>query len=207
MSFINKLVQNALSMNKNSSDFTVAAQKNANATWFYAILGGVLWYFLNWIWSLLPFFLAIYSAIHSISATLIANKLENLKPNENNFFKIVQAYGKVLEESQIGLGIVADVKELPFSKEQIKKAIVLAIKNTDDIKIKEQLKVGYLSLADWQENVGETHQGFDPRIYDEKLSPEELLQQMPDSDSLNYWLDKVTYEQELLVDELNKLNL
>ena len=207
MSLNDKLVQKALLMNKNSSDFTAAAQRNANATWLYAILGGVLWYFFNWVWSLLPFFLAIYSAIQSISATQISNKLETLEPNENNFIKIVQAYGKVLEESQIGLGIVADIKELPFSKEQIKKAIIFAINNTDDVKMKEQLKVGYISLADWQENVGETHQGFDPRNYNKDLSPEELLQQMPDSNSLNYWLDKVNYEQALLLDELAKFKL
>ena len=206
MSLIDKLVQNGLSMGKNSSDFTVAAQKNADATWFYTILGGILLYFFNWLWSLLPFFLALYSAIQSIIATLIAGNIKTLEPNENNYINIVQAYGKAVEESQIGLGIVADVNELPFSKEQIKKSILLAIKNTDDVKKKEQLKTGYLFLADWQENVGETHQGFDPRNYDTEMTTEELLHQMPDPDLMNFWLGKVTKEQDLLMDELSKID-
>jgi len=76
MSFYNNLTQKALSMGKNSSDFTRAAQKNANATWFYGILGGVLWYFLSWIWAVIPFILAAYSAFQSISATIIAEKIK-----------------------------------------------------------------------------------------------------------------------------------
>ncbi len=45
MSFYNNLTQKSISMGKTSSEFTKAAQDNANATWFYGILGGVLWYF------------------------------------------------------------------------------------------------------------------------------------------------------------------
>jgi len=204
MSFHDKLVQNALSMGQSSTHFTKVAQEKANATWFYGLIAGALWYFQDWMWAILPIVLAIYSVIQSISSTKVAMGLENLQGEKNNYLFIIHAYGAILEETQIGLGVVADVKELPFSKKQIKDAIILALQNSNDSKINNDLINGYIALADWQENVGETHQGFNSLQYDKVPSPETVLDQMKISD---HWYPLVEKEQVALKSELKELNL
>ena len=88
MSFYDNLTQKALSMGKSSGDFTKAAQENANATWFYGILGGVFWYFFSWLWAIIPFILAIYSAFQSVSATIISDKINEFNPSYDSRRKI-----------------------------------------------------------------------------------------------------------------------
>ncbi len=78
MSFYAKLTQKSLSMGKSSEEFTKAAQDNANATWFYGILGGILLYFFGWVWALIPFILSAYSAFQSVSATIIAENITKI---------------------------------------------------------------------------------------------------------------------------------
>lgn len=64
--------------------------------------------------------------------------------------RIVGAYGDTLLE-QAATGVVRDVKSLPFAKTEIKAALKVAIGVTSDVQMREQLKVGYISLADFQE--------------------------------------------------------
>jgi NADPH-dependent ferric siderophore reductase len=63
--------------------------------------------------------------------------------------EIVTAYGAVLAEPS-ALGSVRDLRSLPYSKEDIKTALMIALKVTVDAAIREHLKVGYISLADFQ---------------------------------------------------------
>ena len=49
MSVVDGLAAKAIEMGKSSSEFSAAAQKHANATWFYAIVGGLVWYFIGWL--------------------------------------------------------------------------------------------------------------------------------------------------------------
>ena len=60
---------------KTSAEFYAAAQKHANATWIWVIVGGVVWYFAGWGWALLPFAVAIFTMFQSFSATAIANNM------------------------------------------------------------------------------------------------------------------------------------
>ncbi len=76
MSLHDKLAYKASSMGKSASEFSAAAQKHANTTWFLLIVAGVVWYFANWIWALIPAGIGIFTALQSISSTMIASKLE-----------------------------------------------------------------------------------------------------------------------------------
>jgi hypothetical protein len=76
MSFHDKLAFKARLDGNTSQQFRAAAQKHANATWVYLIVAGVVWYFSNWAWSLIPFGLAAFTAFQSISATMVAIRLE-----------------------------------------------------------------------------------------------------------------------------------
>ncbi len=76
MSLHDKLALNAKLDGNTSHQFRDAAQKHANATWIYLIIAGIVWYFSSWAWSLIPFGLAAFSAFKSISATMVAMRLE-----------------------------------------------------------------------------------------------------------------------------------
>ena len=67
---------------------------------------------------------------------------------------IVQDYKVFLETSAPMPGRVADVSELPHSKDLIKDAISVCITVLGDPQLTEHLKYGYLMLSAWQNGVG-----------------------------------------------------
>jgi hypothetical protein len=212
MSLHDKLVQKAVTMGKSSSEFSAAAQKHANATWFYLIVAAVGWYFFGWLWALIPIALGVYAIFQSVSATMIATRLENREQSSESsdidFVQIVQAYGKVLETSAPVSGTVSDTNKLPFPKQQIKNAIVAALLSTDDPQMKEYLKVGYIQLSDWQEDVGESNQGLDVSALDMRQDAKSLAKAvLAQSSGSEKWTAIAQKEQETLKQELQKLGL
>ena len=63
--------------------------------------------------------------------------------------EIVNAYGGVLAEPSV-LGVVQDLRSLPYSKKDIKTALLVSLGVSTDDDVNELLKVGYLSLAQFQ---------------------------------------------------------
>ena len=131
MTLHDKIAQKAIAMGKHSPEFSAVAQKHANATWLYLIATGAVWYFFGWLWALIPAALGVYTGIQSISAGMVATRLNNhessSKGADTDFVQIVQAYGKTLETDAPTPGTVADVNTLPFTKQQIKDAIVATL--------------------------------------------------------------------------------
>lgn len=76
MSFRDELTEAALRDGNTSQQFRAAAQRHAHAFWFYTVIGACVWYFISWRWSLLPFALAVFVAIQSVSSTAIARRLD-----------------------------------------------------------------------------------------------------------------------------------
>jgi Kef-type K+ transport system membrane component KefB len=66
----------AAASGKTAEQFKEAAQKHANAAWFLLIMAAVVWYFLGFVWALIPGALVIYGALMSFSSTSIARRLE-----------------------------------------------------------------------------------------------------------------------------------
>jgi hypothetical protein len=79
MGFHDNLAGHALLKGKTSEEFRSAAKKHANATWIYAIIGGVVWWLTSWVWALIPFAIAAFVAFQSVSATMIASRLEKFE--------------------------------------------------------------------------------------------------------------------------------
>ncbi|MBT4764836.1 hypothetical protein HOO14_07560 [bacterium] len=203
MGLRDRLAKKAITMGRDSSEFSKAAQKYADATWFYLAISGVTWYFFGWILALIPAAFSAYTAFQSASATLIATRLEGQKSNiEVSNTEIVQAYGKTLETNAPTPGAVADVSKLPYTKQQIKSAIIEALRSTEDSQMKEFLKVGYIQLSDWQEGVGEAGQGVDLTQDIENLA-KAVLEESFDLD----WMPIMHKEQEALIQELKELGL
>jgi hypothetical protein len=79
MAFHDKLAQHAFRSGKASSQFHLAAQKHANATWVYIIIGAIVWWVVSWVWALVPFAIGAFVAFQSVSATMIASRLEKFE--------------------------------------------------------------------------------------------------------------------------------
>ena len=95
---------------------------------------------------------------------------------------IINAYGALLARGEAGAGIIADSKELPYPKATIKLALQMAIRLTTDAQMKEQLKVAYISLADWQEAVGPKPLGTNLLKLDLNSDPVALAQSLANQD-------------------------
>ena len=76
MSLHDKLAQKAKAMGKSSLEFTLAAQRHANATWVFVIAAICVWYFWGLVWALIPIVSGVFTAFQSISSTMIATRLE-----------------------------------------------------------------------------------------------------------------------------------
>jgi hypothetical protein len=74
---------------------------------------------------------------------------------------IVAAFGDFCATHAPASGFVADVDELPYPKNEIKVAILALLSVTNDLQLRDRLQWAYVSLADWQAEVGPMHQGLD----------------------------------------------
>ena len=118
--------------------------------------------------------------------------------------KIVEKYGEVLRHASPVAGCVADLNELPYPKDVLKTALIKALQNTVDSHHKGALQVAYLSLANWQSDVGDSHQGIDLTKIDPMLDPSEFL---PMRESFKDWGQIVQNEEKKLQAELKDLGL
>jgi hypothetical protein len=213
MAFHDNAAEKALAMGKNASEFSVAAQKQANSTWFYLIVAGGVWYFFGWQWALIPAALGVIAILKSVSSTSIATRLEKMEqvssasePLQPDFVKIVQDYGAVLMEATPG--VVSDVSNLPHNKQKIKDAIISSLQATNEDSLKQHLKTAYIQLADWQDGVGEKSKGLDASSLDMSQDATELAQivhsQVSEGKELT---EKMLDESKQLQRELEELDL
>ena len=77
MGWHDSLAQRAIAMGKTAADFKKGAQDKANMTWLFLIAAGAVWYFTGWAWALIPGGVAVFNAFQSVSATMIASRLDN----------------------------------------------------------------------------------------------------------------------------------
>lgn len=84
MSFHDLVAMKARFDGNTSAQFRAAAQRHANATWIYLIIGAIVWYFASWLWALIPFAFAAYVALQSVSATAVAMRLEKYERSQGS---------------------------------------------------------------------------------------------------------------------------
>ncbi|SDP01730.1 hypothetical protein [Desulforhopalus singaporensis] len=86
---------------------------------------------------------------------------DSLVPSLGEIQEIVKAYGYCMEQEIPNPSCIADSSQLPYPKATIKAALLVALKLEEDEQMKNALKLGYISLADWQDGVGPTPYGVD----------------------------------------------
>lgn len=99
-----------------------------------------------------------------------ANTPETLTLEEAT--EIIENYGSILETQSPAPDRWLDVSKLPYPKDRIKEALIIGLSATTDSDMKEQLKIGYLKLASWQDGVGDRVLG--PPDTDSYVDPEEM---------------------------------
>ena len=128
--------------------------------------------------------------------------------NEELALKIINAYGVILETQVPAPGCVADIRQLPYPKKQIKRAILHALKIVNEPNMQNHLKVGYVTLASWQEGVGDENIGIDLRNVNlnddinKRVDP--LMEQ---GRKYEKWAPIVEAETKNLLEELKALGL
>jgi hypothetical protein len=121
---------------------------------------------------------------------------------------IVQDYKVFLEASAPMPGRVADVSELPHSKDLIKDAISVCITVLGDPQLTEHLKYGYLMLSAWQNGVGANTLGPDFAQLDLDIDPLELAQQIQEQSApMEKWRPVIRAEQAKLTSELRAMGV
>jgi hypothetical protein len=122
--------------------------------------------------------------------------------------RVVQDYRVFLETSAPLPGRVADVSELPHSKDHIKDAISVCITVFRDPQLTEHLKYGYLMLSAWQTGVGTKTLGPDFTQLDLDGDPLELAQQIHEQSApMEKWNPMIRAEQAKLTSELSAMGV
>lgn len=122
--------------------------------------------------------------------------------------KIINTFGEVLEKEAATAGSVKDVSRLPYPKKQIKLALIMGLMSVADPQMKEHLKTAYISLADWQEEVGEKTLGMNTMNMDPNQDVKELAKQVSQQ-MVGYdkWIPVVQTDLDRLQKELKDLGL
>jgi hypothetical protein len=76
MGWHDSLAARAIEMGKTAGEFKAGARRKANATWLFLAVGGAVWYFVSWPWALIPAAISAWTGFQSLSATMIASRLE-----------------------------------------------------------------------------------------------------------------------------------
>lgn len=138
-----------------------------------------------------------------IFSRLFGNKQKPAPSSSTEPHIVVADFGEVLATRAPVPGTVADVDELPYPKDQIKLAILTMLNVTSDPHFQEQLKIAYVSLADWQAGVGPTHVGLAVKKLDRTKSPLDLAKDVGARvEEIKKWQPIVAAEQETLIGEL-----
>ena len=121
--------------------------------------------------------------------------------------KILREYSAILADSAPRLGHIADVGQLPYSKREIKDAIIVCLTNGADAEARSRLHSAYLALADWQEGVGSTPLALTLLNIPAANDPESQENKVPTpaSEDMDRWNIMVVDERRQLTQELRAL--
>ena len=84
MGLHDKLAMKAFLRGRDSEELKKASDNKANTTWFLLAISLAFSYFSDTKWYLLPLALMIIAIIQSISATLLAERLEKIEKQAGN---------------------------------------------------------------------------------------------------------------------------
>jgi hypothetical protein len=118
--------------------------------------------------------------------------------------EILRGYDEARANKKPRHGSVADAADLPYPKETIKWALLLAMEAVAPGK-REPLKEGYIALADWQLAQDVESGGFDSMRLRRKIDPLTLASEFAArATPADRWTAAARDEQPLLITELRR---
>jgi len=78
MGWHDSLAARAIEMGKTAAEFKSGARRKANVACLFLAVAGAVWYFVGWPWAVIPAAIAAWNGFQSMSATMIAGRLEKL---------------------------------------------------------------------------------------------------------------------------------
>jgi hypothetical protein len=126
---------------------------------------------------------------------------DELTPQEAE--RIVRAYWPIMKNAMESGAVVHDVSLLPFPKEKIKQAILIAMANAEGTVRQAHLRLGYIKLGTFQPGASprgllQSLKGFATGGMRRRKAPQER----EDSEIRTRWDDVVAAEQMQLIEEL-----
>jgi Flp pilus assembly protein TadB len=79
MGWHDSLAARAFVIGKSAVEFKRGARRIAVATGGLLVIAAGVWHFTSWTWALIPAALAAFAGLQSVSATLVAARLEKLE--------------------------------------------------------------------------------------------------------------------------------
>ena len=133
------------------------AQKSANAFWFWIVVTTLVGWNVGW-WAVIPGACAVLTAIGSFRSTTRAVRLEEQRSAAAAHTNVLKDCDRVLEEYSRALEMysgyeLVDASRLPFSKDTIKAALKLAMRQAAGTQHFDSLKAALFSLAMFQHGV------------------------------------------------------
>ena len=120
--------------------------------------------------------LIAYCLASDLDKTFFLDKIQIIEEyaqgdDKNDDLTVIASFGKCMEEDD-SFVVFKDVKKLPYPREVILKSLCRQISITKNDKLCEQMKVGLLFLASYQEGVGDENlymSGFNIQQLIEKI--------------------------------------
>lgn len=124
-------------------------------------------------------------------------------------FQIIGDFGATIQERAQRSSYVIDESKLPYPKNKIKEAIIVALETNVAPQLMEHLKTAYIELCWWQKGVGPEDKLWGPDLLsiDRNQDPVELARQISEQDIDPSWSEKIEAERESLVAELQRCGL
>ena len=161
--------------------------------------------------------LIAYCLASDLDKTFFLDKIQIIEEyaqgdDKNDDLTVIASFGKCMEEDD-SFVVFKDVKKLPYPREVILKSLCRQISITKNDKLCEQMKVGLLFLASYQEGVGDENLyriGSDIQQLIEKTAKEytpEQLRELPADETskiMKKFIEKSTENSEAIEHQKKK---
>ena len=124
----------------------------------------------------------------------------------NDAVTIIQNYCCIMLHKSPASFYISDANKLPYPKDTIKQALVIALRANAKQQVMDVLKIGYLQLANWQEGVGESDLAIGAVDYAED-NAEAVRRVTLNFEEVDAWNAILIKERMLLKDDLITLGV
>ena len=114
---------------------------------------------------------------------------------------IIQDYGRIMLNKSPAPFYISDVNKLPYPKDTIKQALMMALSANGKEQTMDVLKIGYMLLANWQQGVGEVDLSIGAVDRDEGVK-QQIKRIISNYEEVDEWCALIEEERVMLKSDL-----